>query len=141
MNSPLLQLRSRPYYFIPLFLLMGLLVIFCFKYTRLQSFQFLNAYHCRWLDFFFVKYTLSGDGLVSIVVVLLLAICRRRKEAATMLVAYITSGLATQLLKKAVDLPRPRLYFEQTMVKYQHFVAGVTLHNHSSFPSGHAASA
>ena len=141
MNPLLTQIKLRPYYFIPTFVLLGLLVLFCFTYTRVQSFQFLNVYHPKWLDMFFVRYTFSGDGLVSIAAVILLALCNKLKEAVTLLVAYISSGLAGQLLKNTVDFPRPRLYFEQTMIHYQHFVEGVTLHDHSSFPSGHTASA
>jgi len=141
MNPLLAQIKLRPYYFIPSLVLLGLLVLVCFRYTRLQSFQFLNVYHPGWLDLFFMKFTFIGDGLVSIAAVILLAVCNKLKEAVTLLVAYLSSALVAQLLKNTVDFPRPRLYLEQAMIQYQHFVEGVTLYSHGSFPSGHTTSA
>lgn len=56
-----------------------------------------------------------------------------------MLISFIISGLAAQIIKNLVNSPRPKLYFEAG--QYLHFIDGVNLANNSSFPSGHTATA
>lgn len=137
----LAQIRLRPLYFITSFLLLAFLLILCLSFSRLDCFQLMNSYHNRPMDLFFINYTIAGDGLISVAVVLILAILKKRKEALTLLAAYISSGLFTQLLKNVFSQPRPMLYFKQLTIQYHHFVSDVTLHNNNSFPSGHTTSA
>lgn len=135
------QLRLRPYYFIPLFVFLLLSLILCICTSKPDSFQLLNYVHTYWLDLFFMYYTIAGDGLVSLAVVILFLLLKRKKEGLTLLIAYITSGLFTQLLKNLFHQPRPNLYFSQLKINYNYFVEGVTLYSNNSFPSGHTASA
>lgn len=121
--------------------MLSLAIIFCLFFPKHESFQLLNTWHNPLLDLFFVNCTHLGDGLVSVAVVLLLIIFKKRKEALTVLVAYISSGLFAQLLKNIFVQPRPNLYLKQLMIHYNHFVEGVTLYNNNSFPSGHTTSA
>lgn len=93
------------------------------------------------MDLFFINYTIAGDGLISLGAAIFLVILKKRKEALTLLIAYISSGLFAQLLKNLFSQPRPNLYFKQSVIHYNHFVNGVTLYNTNSFPSGHTTSA
>ena len=137
----LAQLGLRPLYFAITFFLLAVLFIFCLATSRTYSFELLNSFHSHSLDTFFIIYTNAGDGLFTIAVAILLVILKKRKEALTLLAAYITSGLFAQLLKAIFREPRPVAYFKLTSHHYTHFVEGVTLYSQNSFPSGHSVSA
>jgi membrane-associated phospholipid phosphatase len=107
--------------------------------SRASGFIHLNFYHSEWLDKFFIYYTNFGDGLFSILVVLLLLLFRRFKLAWQVLLSYIVSGLFTQFLKAIIYSPRPKDFFR--LREHIHLIDGVTLNGNGSFPSGHAASA
>ncbi|HTQ64263.1 MAG TPA: phosphatase PAP2 family protein [Puia sp.] len=106
--------------------------------SKAGSFLFLNAYHNRPLDIFFITYTNLGDGIFSIVIVLVLLATRRFNIAWQVLAAYVISGLLSQVVKNLVFSPRPKEFF----VGHQHIylIQGITLTGSSSFPSGHTAS-
>jgi membrane-associated phospholipid phosphatase len=107
--------------------------------SRATGFIYLNGYHSVLLDKFFIYYTNLGDGLFSILVVVLLLLIRRFKLAFQVLLAYIVSGLFAQLLKGIIYSPRPKDFFR--FREHIHLIDGVTLNGDASFPSGHAVSA
>lgn len=133
-------LKLRPFYFITAILLLLFSLFCCVYFSRQHSFLLVNGRHNPWMDIFFIKCTLAGDGLVSVAVAMILAVSKKMKEALTLLVAYISSGLFAQLLKHLFDQPRPNLYFKQLDVSY-HVIKNVTLYASNSFPSGHTTSA
>ena len=135
------QITLRPAYFIPLFVLLLVSFIYCILLPKQVSFLFLNNYHSKLLDIFFKTFTLIGDGLFSVAAVAVLLLLNKRKEASVLFAAYASSGIAAQLIKHFFNQPRPKVYFEQSKIVYNHFVEGVVVHGSSSFPSGHAASA
>ena len=100
----------------------------------------LNAYHPFSLNVFFINYTFFGDGIFACCLILALYFYfKQRRQAATLLFSFLLSGLVTQFLKNYFNSPRPKLYFEAG--QYLHFVDGVTLASHTSFPSGHTTTA
>lgn len=113
----------------------------CLIYEKELTFLLLNAYHAPWLDAVMTTLTMAGDGLFSAVVVVLLFAFSKRKEAVTLLLAFLTSGLVAQLMKHILDTPRPSVYLEQSKLFYDKYVQDTILHSAGSFPSGHAASA
>ncbi|WP_111633247.1 phosphatase PAP2 family protein [Pedobacter cryoconitis] len=130
----------------PLFfaLLLSILVIgltSCVLTSKLTSFNFLNFYHCQFLDAFFSYYTFMGNGAMCIFTIVLLFFLKRKKFALALLLAFLSSGIIVQLLKKLINEPRPPLYFEQIGFKYSYFITGVQQMHSGSFPSGHSASA
>lgn len=106
---------------------------------REHSFLWLNFFHCKALDNFFIAYTFIGDGLFSLFLVLFLFFLNNRLLAFRILLAFLISGLIAQLLKKAVHLPRPMAALGPET--YHHFIEGVTHSGYNSFPSGHTTSA
>lgn len=106
---------------------------------REYSFFWLNFFHCKALDDFFIAYTYVGDGLFSLFLALLLFVLNNRLLGFRILLAFLISGLIAQVLKKAVHLPRPMAALGTDT--YRHFIDGVTHSGYNSFPSGHTTSA
>lgn len=100
----------------------------------------LNLRHSPFLDYFFTYVTWLGDGIFYIIVVLTLAFFNRR-YALLGLMGFISSGLASQLIKKVLfpSAPRPIRYFNEEL--NLHLVEGVKVYEYGSFPSGHTATA
>jgi len=95
-------------------------------------FRLINDAHNPLLDAFFGIVSGLGDGLVVALLCALLMLFRLRLGLAAML-AFITSGLLAQLLKRTFDMPRPPAVLENV------HVLGAAFSSHS-FPSGHATS-
>ncbi len=132
------NLRNCKWYFISLngILLAGVLLLL--MYGKSVSFITLNAYHPFLLNVFFINFTFIGDGIFALcLIALYLFYFKRKKEGVAYLYAFLFSGIVVQIIKNLVDAPRPRLFFEAG--QYLHFIDGVSLANHSSFPSGHTA--
>jgi membrane-associated phospholipid phosphatase len=113
----------------------------CFLTSKLMSFTSLNFYHSTWLDHFFSYYTMMGDGTMCILLIIALFIFKRKKLALILLVAYLSSGIFVQIVKRIINNPRPCLYFDQISFKYSYFVNGIHKMHSGSFPSGHTTSA
>ncbi|WP_379088013.1 phosphatase PAP2 family protein [Pedobacter sp. UC225_65] len=135
------QLKRHPIYFGLIALLVILAVVFNLSFSKTEGFLLLNGFHTTLLDQFFSYYTFLGDGVFSIIVVIGLFLFKRYRKASTLLLAFLSSSLAAQLLKRLFHLPRPKMYFEANAFQYPHFIEGITLHNSNSFPSGHTTSA
>lgn len=135
------RLTKLNYYFFTTISILLLSLIFNFSFSKTDGFLIFNLFHPTWLDIFFKYITNLGDGFVSILAAVILLAIRKKKKAMTVALAYIYSGLFIQIAKRIFHMPRPKYYFEQTLFQYTHFVEGVSMHNHNSFPSGHTASA
>src|SRR4051794_37970780 len=95
----LIQLRLRPFFFLPCIIFLVFSFVFCTALSKEDCFQLLNTYHSRLLDLFFINYTNVGDGITTVALVFIFAMFKKRKEALTLSISYITSGIAAQLLK------------------------------------------
>ncbi len=135
------QIKQHPLYFGLVFLILACAAIFNLSFAKTESFVLLNAFHTPWLDLFFSSFTFLGDGVFVLSIILLLFIFADRKKAIALSFAFLTSGCLAQALKRIFQLPRPKLYFEETAFQYLHYVNHVTLHSSYSFPSGHTTSA
>ncbi|MEO5367601.1 MAG: phosphatase PAP2 family protein [Magnetococcus sp. WYHC-3] len=88
----------------------------------------------RWLDLLAAHVTTLGYGFV-LCVLLFMLMPRQPVAALLALEAFVTSGLAVQLIKYLSPMPRPLAVFPDMV-----HVIGPAL-KAGSFPSGHAASA
>ncbi|MEI7733818.1 MAG: phosphatase PAP2 family protein [Ferruginibacter sp.] len=109
--------------------------------SKAESFISLNSFHCFSLNVFFVNYTFFGDGIFAISLCALLFYRKQKKLAVLILLAYLSSGLFTQILKNCIYAPRPRIYFEASQYLYHLDNFGNSGGGSSSFPSGHTTSA
>ena len=101
----------------------------------------LNRHHHPLLDTFFKYLTYLGDGIFVVPLILFLFLFINIFEGIVMLSSVLLSFLMIQFLKNYVfpEMVRPLLYFPATV--NLHFVEGVEIHSHNSFPSGHSAQA
>jgi membrane-associated phospholipid phosphatase len=134
-------LRKNGPFFGPylLFLLAGGLLQW--RYSQADIFLFVNTHYHAWADLLFAYGTHLGDGLFYAAVVLLLLFVRYQ-YALTALAAFLLSGLTAQLLKRLAfsGALRPKAFFDKSG-QVLHWVDGVEVHLHNSFPSGHATTA
>jgi len=100
--------------------------------TNIKLFEYLNGMHSAFFDIVLGVISGLGDGLVIALCCAVLMLFRFRLGMAAT-VAFLLSGIITQLFKRAFDMPRP-----PAILEYVH-VLGAALHSHS-FPSGHATS-
>ncbi|MBB5623877.1 membrane-associated phospholipid phosphatase [Pedobacter cryoconitis] len=133
--------RHCPLFFIVLVSLLIIGLTSCILTSKLNSFTFLNFYHCPFLDLFFSYYTFMGDGIMCLFTSIVLFFLKKKKLALALLLAFLSSGIIVQILKKLLNEPRPSLYFEQIGFKYSYFINGIQKLHSASFPSGHSASA
>lgn len=132
---------NRIHLFVALFiawLIFGALVIVITEKEPLHI--LLNGFHHPVLDVFFKYATHLGDGIFAAIIVALGFIYRIRYGVIG-LVGLVSSTMITQILKRQVfeDHFRPSRVFEHSAEL--HFIDGVDLHSHFSFPSGHSTAA
>lgn len=121
-----------------LFLIMaGMLLAFC---SRADVNLFVNRHYSSFFDLFFKYYTYVGDGIFSLLIILILLAVQYRK-ALMVFLSWAVSGMLVQFLKIVIfsDVARPVAYFKD--VAPLHLVEGVKMYASQSFPSGHSASA
>lgn len=99
----------------------------------------LNERHHPVLDLFFRYVTELGNGWTYLLAAFFLA-WYRLGYGILALLCFSFSGLSVQVLKRGIfsDMPRPLLFLQEYEL---HWVTGVKMLTHHSFPSGHTASA
>jgi membrane-associated phospholipid phosphatase len=112
--------------------------LFILIVNKIEGFLLLNPMHSALLDNVFISVTMLGDGLFAMGIAVVLFCAGYRRTAFYIIVAYLLSGIAAQLLKHIIYAPRPGVVIS-TLV-YTHFIDGVTGTGWSSFPSGHTGS-
>jgi len=114
-------------------------IFFLLLHTKEGSFLLCNPWHPVALDRFFTVFTNLGDGLFSLLIVLILMVRKKITTASLIFAAYLFSGLLAQIAKNIYHAPRPATLFVSG--SYRYFIQGITHVGYSSFPSGHTASA
>lgn len=108
---------------------------------KLALHQTANAIHGPGLDWFFRWFTHTADGLVPTGLALVLLFYRDVRAFLMMALSCGVSAIVVQLLKRQVfgDMHRPSAF--RDALGDLHWVEGVELHGHFSFPSGHSTAA
>jgi len=130
------------------FLIMAIIVLSCsvlisLIFSREVIHIKINSWHSPFLDTVFKSWTLLGNGLIVLVIVLIPLFFKIRFSI-ILFTGYAISGLSAQLIKRLFfsDSARPVNYFHLHGIDYDLYqVPGVELHNWNSFPSGHTATA
>lgn len=99
----------------------------------------MHPYHSNAIDLFFSLITHLGDGLVPTAVALLILVFRDMRSFLMMAISCAGSALVVQALKRFFAYDRPYMFKEQ--LGDLHWVPGLDLHHHLSFPSGHSTAA
>lgn len=133
----------NPYFILPftLWVVVGGVLLIVFDQQTL--FAFFNTHHSSIMDEVMYKITWMGEGTLSAIVLLSLfgmASLRNWWYAGLAIVCNIIPSLViTQLLKNAVDAPRPLNLFKGAT--WVHYEAIWPLLMEHSFPSGHTCAA
>lgn len=133
-------LRNNLFFLIPYTLLLLGAGCVLLLYPKGDIHLWINQFYSPFFDRFFRLITLLGDGwFVTLPVVLLLFVSLR--DSVYVLIAYLSTGLVAQILKRFVfeDCIRPFRYFQDNV--QLHLVDGVRMLSGHSFPSGHSTSA
>lgn len=109
-------------------------------HDKLALHRQMNAWHTPWLDAFFARFTHLADGLVPTGLALLLLL----KDLRSFLMMGLSCGvsaLIAQGLKQGpfAHMHRPSMFRDR--LAGLHWVEGIDLHAHNSFPSGHSTAA
>jgi membrane-associated phospholipid phosphatase len=133
-------LKNNTFFLIPYMTVLLILVPVLLQYSKPDIHLWINRYHSGFFDWFFSVITFLGDGLFIIIPAIILLLFSLR-HFTYLLVAYFSTGLFTQLLKRVFfgDVARPSRYFAD--IAPLHLVDGVKMLGGRSFPSGHATSA
>ncbi|TAE47278.1 MAG: phosphatase PAP2 family protein [Cytophagales bacterium] len=116
----------------------GALLIIFFKKGEFEL--WLNQHHHSFFDFVFYYITFIGDGLFSILMVILMLFYRWR-IALMIGITFAISGLLSLFLKQIVFpiAPRPAAFFDELKIQNIYYVLSkqseISFSN--SFPSGH----
>ncbi len=96
----------------------------------------LNGFHTPAGDAFFRNFTAIGEWVPYAIAGLLLF--WKVGAAAYVVGCNLIAGLVTQILKRIIQAPRPRIFFDlANNPDLFPLVEGVKLHSNNSFPSGH----
>jgi membrane-associated phospholipid phosphatase len=108
---------------------------------QLELHGWMNRHHPAWADRFFAVLTHVADGLVPTGLSLLLLAIKDVRSFLMMGLSCGLSAIVVQFLKRSVfaDHHRPAKFQEQLLDL--HWVQGIDLHHHYSFPSGHSTAA
>lgn len=106
---------------------------------QLELHRIMHVIHAPLMDAFFRTVTHLADGLVPTVIALALLFAVNLRAFLMVGGSCGISAIVVQILKRLFDQDRPFMYKEQ--LGDMHWVDGVTLHHHFSFPSGHATAA
>lgn len=91
------------------------------------------------LDTFFSSITHVGDGLVPTILAVLILLLADVRSFLMIGLSTGLSAIVTQVLKHALSYDRPFMFRDE--LGDMHWVPGLDLHHHLSFPSGHTTAA
>lgn len=133
-------LKEKIYFPVFICFLLTVFGLWAIYMGREESFRVLTTRHHPAADFFFRYITHIGDGIFILALSVLFALRKKYFLSIGIIIGYLFSGLISQIIKRLLNLPRPKAFFE-AMGESVYEVPGVEVHLSGSFPSGHTASA
>jgi membrane-associated phospholipid phosphatase len=132
--------RTHKYFFVItiIYLLAGGLLILYVPKGQIEI--FINAHHNAFYDYVFQGITFLGDGIFSVLIVLLI-FTRSIYLGIVSASAILLTTIITQGLKRLVfaDALRPYKFFDSALHLY--YIDGLQINSYFSFPSGHTSGA
>jgi membrane-associated phospholipid phosphatase len=130
--------RIRLFFILYLVLLCGCIIIKLI-FSKNEIYFAVNSRYSDWADFIAPYITDIGNGWTTVILSAILVLFNYRK-AFLLASAYAVTSLLAQVIKHIVNAPRPKLYY-QIQLSQIHFIKGVYMDMHGSFPSGHTVTA
>jgi membrane-associated phospholipid phosphatase len=133
-------LKNNAFFLLPYLISLLILAPVLLIFSKPEIHLWINQFNSPFSDWIFKHLTFLGDGLFIILPALVLLFFSLR-HFTFLIVAYFSTGLFTQVLKRVFfeDVVRPSRYFQD--LSSLHLVDGVKMLSGRSFPSGHATSA
>lgn len=134
-------IKTKPFlYSYLIFAIISIAILILFQKPDIQI--FINKQNTPFFDFFFKNTTHLGHGIL-LGIIFLIVIFINKKHALTTVLSSIFMSVIVFVVKTSVNAKRPLAYFTHVYeTDYNfHFVEGVNVHSHASFPSGHTATA
>ena len=132
-------LRRIKWFAVPYLLVLCICFVIKIVFTREQIYFAVNGINNPFTDFIAPFVTDIGNGWTAIALAAIMALFSYRK-ALIIASAYAVTSLFAQVIKHIVKSPRPKLYFQDQLARI-HFVKGMYIDMHDSFPSGHTVTA
>ena len=126
-------------FLIPYLILLCACLIIKLAYSREVIYFAVNARYSAWADYIAPYITDIGNGWTIIILAVIISLFNFR-GAFLIATAYGVTSILVQIVKRIVDAPRPKLYF-QDQLSHIHFVKGMYIDTFDSFPSGHSVTA
>lgn len=108
---------------------------------KLELHRVMHPFHSEVTDRIFSMLTHLGDGLVPTGLSLLLLLFRDVRSFLMMGLGCASSAIVVQLLKRLPFAEADRPFMFKDQLGDMHWVPGLELNHHFSFPSGHATAA
>jgi membrane-associated phospholipid phosphatase len=131
--------QKNPSFFIPYIVIWLALFGIVMTTTKLEQMTFINSLNSPLGDWFFYGATQLGEGWfwgATIIVFLFI----RFDKSLIFTTSLILSTILSSSMKLFFDTLRPMAFFKGVKQNW-HFVDGVTINIHQSFPSGHTTTA
>ena len=126
-------------WFIGIWLLVSVPAMVAILFTeKLDLHRAMHPFHTEGTDLFFRLITHVGDGLVPTGLSLLILAFRDVRSFLLMGLGCGLSALVVQFLKRLPFAMEDRPFMFKDQLGDLHWVPGLELHHHFSFPSGHA---
>ena len=134
-------LKPFRYFLLPYLLVFVMSFTLFMIFSKADLFLFINSRHNSFFDVFFSAATNIGDGISFGIVLLIAFFLVSRKDFYLGVVIFAMTSLVSTIFKRVFfnDALRPSAWFPNP--KIIHFVEGVTVYTHNSFPSGHTITA
>lgn len=126
-------------FFILYIILLAVCLVIKLVFTKDEIYFAVNTRHTDFLDNIEPYITDLGNGWAIAILAVVFTLYSYRIAFLTATTFAITS-LAVQIAKFSFAAPRPKLYFKDQVSKL-HFVKGIEILSHNSFPSGHTLTA
>lgn len=107
--------------------------------TKFEQMTFVNQHSNWWGDWFFYDATQLGEGWFFVAMIIIFLFIGYGKSL-ILTASLALSSLISSSLKWYFDTLRPMAFFKDLKVNW-HYVDGVVVNIHQSFPSGHTTTA
>jgi membrane-associated phospholipid phosphatase len=132
-------IQKNPLFFIPTIIIWFLVLSMVLSTSKFQQMQFINSHNSAWADTFFWAATQLGEGWFWAAIILVFLWIEYGKTLIFVASLTLSTTLSTSA-KFFFNTLRPVGFFKDLKVDW-HFVEGVYVNYHLSFPSGHTTTA
>lgn len=128
-------------FFITYSIIISICFLLLYIFSKATIFLYINHHHCISTDFIFSNLTYIGDGNCFAAILFFAYFLTRKKHFFVGLWFFASTSLVSTIFKRLIFFNelRPSAWFNK--LTPIHYIDGVTIYSHNSFPSGHTITA